>query len=477
MLYNTFEFAVFFAIVLVTYWVVLRRWVRAQNIFLLAMSYVFYGWWDYRFLSLVVLSSIVDWASGWMIGREKSIFKRRLYFLLSLGVNLGCLGFFKYYNFFAESLAASLASIGVQTNFATLQVILPVGISFYTFQTLTYTIDIYRGELKPIRDPIAFAAYVSFFPQLVAGPIERAADLLPQFIKERRVTRAEIQDGARQVLWGLFKKMVIADNLALQVDDIFANYAQLDGVTLWIGAFFFAIQIYCDFSGYTDIGLGTARLLGFDLKKNFDYPYFSRNIAEFWRRWHISLSNWFRDYLYIPLGGSRRGGTRTLFNLLLTFTLCGLWHGASWTFVVWGCFNGLLFVPLILTNRHKVDERCVAHDSVLPSLREAWAMFATFNLVLCGWVFFRAVDMPSALGYFAQFAKAPYLGLDYSRYAFGLWLSVGLLLVEWVQRRSEHGLQIARVPLVARYAIYFGLLLIMVEFSSREHVPFIYFQF
>jgi len=477
MLFNSFEFAIFFAVVLVAYWVLLGRSIRAQNLLLLVASYVFYGWWDYRFLGLVVVSSLADYAIGWKLGSEVSAARRKAYLVASLAVNLGILGFFKYYNFFSESLADALQSAGVQASFSTLHVILPVGISFYTFQTLTYTIDIYRGQMKPVRDPIAFFTYVAFFPQLVAGPIERAAHLLPQFQRRRRLSDSDAQDGARQVLWGLFKKMVIADNVALQVDYIFSNYQTLDGLSLTLGAFFFAIQIYCDFSGYSDVALGTARLLGFDLQRNFAYPYFSRNIAEFWRRWHISLSNWFRDYLYIPLGGNRRGRTRTLLNILVTFSLCGLWHGANWTFVVWGFFNGLLFVPLILTGRHQVAEQSVAHGRAAPSFREAAAMLGTFALVLCGWVFFRSANLSSAFGYFWQLLSTPYLALDYQRYAQPIVLSLGLMLIEWFQREREHGLQMTRLPLLPRYAVYFALLVVMVEFGSREHVPFIYFQF
>lgn len=477
MLFNSFEFAIFFAIVLFAYWSVLRSSVRAQNVLLLIASYIFYGWWDYRFLALVVISSLADYVVGWKLGEESSPGRRKAYLFASVAINLGILGFFKYYNFFAESAAAALESAGVQTNVSTLQVILPVGISFYTFQTLTYTIDIYRRQLEPVRDPIAFFTYVSFFPQLVAGPIERAGHLLPQFQKPRQLSGGDLQDGTRQVFWGLFKKMVIADNAAVQVDYIFSNYATLDGLSLTLGAFFFAIQIYGDFSGYSDVALGTARLLGFDLKRNFAYPYFSRNIAEFWRRWHISLSNWFRDYLYIPLGGNRCGQFRTVLNIVITFSLCGLWHGANWTFVAWGFFNGLLFIPLILTNRHRVSERGVAHGRALPAAREVVAMLVTFAMVLVGWVFFRSDSLAGAFGYLARLATTPYLALDYHRYLLPLVLSLGLMVIEWFQREREHGLQMARLPLLPRYAVYFALLIAMIEFGSREHVPFIYFQF
>jgi len=325
MLFNSIEFAIFLPIVFILYWFVTNRDLRVQNLLLLVASYVFYGWWDYRFLSLIVFSSIVDYSIGLQMSKTDAQNKRKLLLFASLCVNLGLLGFFKYYNFFIDSFVDAFTFFGHSINPDRLNIILPVGISFYTFQTLSYTIDVYKRKLEPTKDILSFFAFVSFFPQLVAGPIERATNL----------------DGMRQILWGLFKKVAIADNCAVFVNLIFANSADHSGSTLFIGAILFAFQIYCDFSGYSDIAIGTARLFGFNLMKNFAFPYFSRDIAEFWRRWHISLSTWFRDYLYIPLGGSRGSNYVKIRNTFIIFIVSGFWHGANWTFIVWGFLNAL----------------------------------------------------------------------------------------------------------------------------------------
>lgn len=477
MIFNSFEFLVFLLIVLVLYWGVLGRTVRGQNLLLLVVSYIFYGWWDWRFLSLLFLSSMIDFLIALGLQRSQQTTLRRGLLMVSLVTNLGLLGFFKYFNFFADSLIRAFATMGYEVDAFTLQVILPVGISFYTFQTLSYTLDVYRRQMDAVRDPVQFLAYVSFFPQLVAGPIERAIDLLPQFSTPRRVNWPEIQEGCRQVLWGLFKKVVIADGVAGQVDFIFRHAAELDGMSLVIGACFFAIQIYGDFSGYTDIAIGTSRLMGFQLHQNFAYPYFSRNIAEFWRRWHITLSSWFRDYLYIPLGGSRVSRARTILNILLTFTLCGLWHGANWTFVAWGFLNGLLFVPLILSNRHHVDRTIVAANRRWPTWSEVLGMIGTQTFVLVSWILFRSESLPHASTYFTRMITVPWLPVDHSRYATGLCLCVGLILWEWFQRRQSFGLQIGHWPLFFRYATYVLMITAMIELGNRDQVPFLYFQF
>jgi D-alanyl-lipoteichoic acid acyltransferase DltB (MBOAT superfamily) len=477
MVFNSFEFLFFLAIVLGLYWGPLRRSVWGQNLMLLIVSYVFYGWWDWRFLSLLFINSMIDYFSALALQWAKSPAARRFIILISLVSNLGMLGFFKYYNFFADSLVRAFDTVGFHMDLFTLQVILPVGISFYTFQTLSYTLDVYFRKMNAVKDPVVFLAYVSFFPQLVAGPIERAIDLLPQFLVPRTVTWPSVQDGCRLALWGLFKKIVIADGVAAHVDYVFLNCRELDGVSLLIGAFFFSIQIYCDFSGYTDVGIGVAKLMGFELSRNFAYPYFSRNIAEFWRRWHMTLSTWFRDYLYIPLGGSRVSRQRTIINIVITFTLCGFWHGANWTFLVWGFLNGLMFIPLILLNRHQSHKEIVAVDRFFPTWSELAAILGTQSFVLLSWVFFRATSLSHAAAYLACGFSHPWLDLDYSRYTTGLLLCVGLLTFEWFQRRRRFALDFESSPLLVRYAAYAGIITMMVELSDHAAVPFIYFQF
>ncbi|MDX1471726.1 MAG: MBOAT family O-acyltransferase, partial [Flavobacteriaceae bacterium] len=328
MLFNSVEFAIFFPLVFAIYWLIGRRNLTLQNLFVLLASYTFYAFWDWRFLGLIIFSTLVDYSVGILLSKNFSKVKRKVLLGTSIALNLGLLGFFKYYNFFIESFVNAFSLFGQELRYSSLYIILPVGISFYTFQTLSYTIDIYRGKLSPTRNLLVFAAFVSFFPQLVAGPIERANHLLPQFLNKRNFSYQAASDGLRQILWGLFKKMVIADNCAVFVDRFFGDYQDYSGSTLLLGAFFFTIQIYCDFSGYSDIAIGTARLFGFDLMKNFNFPYFSRNIAEFWRRWHISLTTWFRDYVYIPMGGSWGSKAMQIRNTIVVFLIIGLWHGA-----------------------------------------------------------------------------------------------------------------------------------------------------
>ena len=352
MLFNSLEFLLFLPIVFLLYWFVFKK-ITTQNILILVSSYVFYGWWDWRFLSLILISTLIDYTIGLQLRKTSNLQRRKLLLSFSLVFNLGMLGFFKYYNFFVDSWIEAWSNIGVTMHASSLNIILPVGISFYTFQTLSYTIDIYRKKLEPTKDFIAFASFVSFFPQLVAGPIERATNLLPQFYKKRTFNYDYAVSGMKLILWGLVKKVVIADSCAILVNKIFANYQDESGLALCMGAIYFAFQIYCDFSGYSDIAIGTSRLFGFKLMRNFNYPYFSRDIAEFWRRWHISLSTWFRDYLYIPLGGSRGNKWFQLRNVFAIFLVSGFWHGANWTFIVWGGLNALFFIPLLLTNKNR----------------------------------------------------------------------------------------------------------------------------
>ena len=389
MLFNSIEFFLFLPMVFVLYWFVFNKNLKTQNFLLLLSSYIFYGWWDLRFLSLIFLSSIVDYFIGLNLPNLNSNRKQKLLLFCSVAFNLTLLGFFKYYNFFVDSWINLLNSIGYQIkSIWTLNIILPVGISFYTFQTMSYTIDVYRKKLKPTKNFLSFASFVSFFPQLVAGPIERASNLLPQMLKKREFKYEQGVQGFRLILWGLFKKVVIADSIAPTVENIFTNYQDFGGVTLWLGAIYFAFQIYCDFSGYSDIAIGTSKLFGIELISNFKFPYFSRNIGEFWRRWHISLSTWFRDYMYIPLGGSKEGKWKSIRNIFLIFLVSGLWHGANWTFVFWGLFHSILFLPsfFLQTNRKFVSS-IIGENNYFPTLKEFFQVLTTFISVTIGWVF------------------------------------------------------------------------------------------
>ena len=400
MLFNSIDFAIFLPISFFLYWFIFNDNLKKQNSFLLVISYFFYGWWDWRFLLLIGFSSLVDYSVGIGLAKTKRKKYRKVLLLTSLFVNLGFLGVFKYFNFFSENFASAFTLLGgsVFTPLH-LNIILPVGISFYTFQTLSYSIDVYKNKLEPTKDLIAFLAFVSFFPQLVAGPIERAASLLPQFYKKRNFDYESAVDGTRQILWGLFKKMVIADNCSIYVNDIFSNYSQYSGSTLLFGAFFFSIQIYCDFSGYSDIAIGTSRLFGLTLMRNFAFPYFSRDISEFWRRWHISLSTWFRDYVYVPLGGSRGSSFMKIRNIFIIFIASGFWHGANWTFIVWGALNALYFIPLMLMNKNRVNLDTVAEGKLLPSIKDLSKMSLTFLCTLFAWIFFRAESITQAVSY------------------------------------------------------------------------------
>ena len=475
MLFNSLEFALFLPLVFLAYWAIPARGVRARNLLLLAASYVFYGWWDWRFLGLIVLSSVVDYAVGLaMAGAARD--RRRLLLGLSVAVNLGMLGYFKYAGFFLENLAAAFTLFGRPLDLPELHIVLPVGISFYTFQTMSYTIDVYRGRLTPTRDPLAFLAFVSFFPQLVAGPIERASNLLPQFGTRHHFDAAVARDALRQMLWGLFKKVAIADVCASTVDEIFTHSGAYDGPTLLLGAVLFAFQIYGDFSGYSDIAIGTARLFGFELMQNFSTPYFARDIAEFWRRWHISLSTWFRDYVYIPLGGSRLGRWGRIRNVLIIFLVSGFWHGANWTFVAWGALHALFFLPLLLTDRNRNATGPIAPGRLLPGGRDALLMGATFLQTTLAWVFFRASDMDHALSFLARMfttSWAPRTGVTLEP----AWaLILPMLVLEWRSRDRRHGLMIERWPLPLRWGTYLVLLFLTLSLF-RSEASFIYFQF
>ena len=369
MFFNSINFAIFLPIVFVLYWFVTNKSLKLQNILLLVSSYFFYACWDWRFLFLLIFSTLLDYYTGIKMCDAKNQASKKFWFWLSISINLGFLGVFKYYNFFAESFATVVANFGLQVNPWTLKVILPVGISFYTFHGLSYVIDIYKDRIKAEKNFIDYSVFVSFFPLLVAGPIERATHLLPQIQKKRVFNYAIAVDGLKQILWGLFKKVVIADQCAEIANMTFNNYGDYSGSTLALGAVFFAFQIYGDFSGYSDIALGTARLFGIDLLRNFAFPYFSRDIAEFWRRWHISLSTWFRDYLYIPLGGSKGGTWPKVRNTFIIFLVSGFWHGANWTFIIWGLLNALYIMPSIIFNTNRNNLDIVAQGKYLPSVK------------------------------------------------------------------------------------------------------------
>lgn len=484
MLFNSLDFALFLPAVFILYWLVFNKNLKAQNLLVLVASYVFYGWWDWRFLGLIAFSTAIDFLVGIQLDKSENSSTRKILLGISLLVNIGLLGFFKYYNFFLDNFISAFTILGMPIKANSLHLILPVGISFYTFQTMSYSIDIYRKKLKATKDWIAFSAFVSFFPQLVAGPIERASNLLPQFFKRRKFNYFHAKDGLRQILWGLFKKIVIADNCAEFANTIFSNSENYQGSILFLGALFFAFQIYGDFSGYSDIAIGTSRLFGFGLMKNFAFPYFSRDIAEFWRRWHISLSTWFRDYVYIPLGGSQCSKSKQIRNVLVIFLLSGFWHGANWTFIVWGALNALYFIPLLLRNKNRRNLETVASQKSIPSLREFLAISGTFLLVLFSWIFFRAENMSHALQYLTNLLTPQLFAVpDFSEFpGMGtlLVLIIAFVLVEWRGRFGDYGIsQIQFHPnKVYRWSMYLLIIFVIDIFgNTNEEIEFIYFQF
>lgn len=478
MLFNSFDFAIFLAVCFVIYWFVLNKHLKIQNFFILVASYVFYGWWDWKFLGLILFSTLVDFSVGKLLLKEEKKSRRKILLAVSLITNIGLLFLFKYYNFFIESFTKAFSFFGNEIQANTLNIILPVGISFYTFQTLSYTIDIYRKKLTPNNDFISFAAFVSFFPQLVAGPIERASHLLPQFYKKRTFNYQNAAQGMRQILWGLFKKIVIADNAAKVVNFIFDNSETFGGSTLFLGGVLFAFQIYCDFSGYSDIAIGTSRLFGFHLKKNFAFPYFSRDMAEFWRRWHISLSTWFRDYLYIPLGGSRVSRLKRIRNTFIIFLVSGLWHGSNWTFVAWGALNALYFLPLLLSKKNRVNIDNVAEERFFPSIKELIQMMVTFTLAVLAWIFFRAENIHHAFQILAEICSFSLFSMPEVKPLILLSLIFAMVGVEWIYRREDFAFSNFQLKSmkVFRWATYF-LIVFVIYWFGGEKQEFIYFQF
>ena len=481
MLFNSLQYALFLTVVFFIYWFITSKNLTVQNIFLLAASYLFYACWDWRFLFLLLFSTLLDFFTGLQLAKNDRRGPRLFWLWLSISINLGFLGLFKYYNFFAASFAEMAAHAGFHVHPTTLSVILPVGISFYTFHGLSYIIDIYKKKIGPERNFVDYALFVSFFPLLIAGPIERATHLLPQLKKPRTFNYDKAVDGLKQILWGLFKKIVIADTCAAYVNAVFDNPAGMPGSAHLLAAVFFAFQIYCDFSGYSDIALGTAKLLGIDLLRNFAYPYFSRDIAEFWRRWHISLSSWFRDYLYIPLGGSKVGLWKKIRNVFIIFLVSGFWHGANWTFICWGALNALYILPSVIFKTNRNNLEIVAKDRSLPTGKELLSMIVTFALTVLAWIFFRSDHVGSALGFigkiFSPSIFAPFPTLHLHPY-FIIPLAC-FFMIEWSGRTDQYA--IARLgrrwPIAIRWAAYYAIFFYITYFSSGTPQQFIYFQF
>ncbi|WP_104734324.1 MBOAT family O-acyltransferase [Hanstruepera ponticola] len=475
MLFNSIDFAIFLPIVFVLYWFVFKNSLKLQNLFIVIASYVFYGWWDWRFLSLIVFSTLVDFFVAQQINKVQHDINRKCLLCISLLINLGLLGFFKYYNFFIESWMDAWSLFGVSMQIETLRIILPVGISFYTFQTLSYTIDIYRKKLKPTNDFVQFAAFVSFFPQLVAGPIERAKNLLPQFNKTRVFDSQFAISGFYLIIWGLFKKVVVADNCAFFVNQIFDGSGSFSSMELFLGAVLFAFQIYGDFSGYSDIAIGVARLFGFSLKINFSFPYFSRDIAEFWRRWHISLSTWFRDYLYIPLGGSRGSTWMRVRNVAIVFLISGFWHGANWTFIAWGGIHAMLFLPLLLAkiNRtHLITTRL--------SLLQLPKVIVTFVLVTLAWVYFRADTITMANSIIENILSFNSKSISFfyatsKSQLFSIIITFSIIIMLFFELKTVQKNQ-KEVQLTSYSAIFIVLLIVFMGVFKNPS-DFIYFQF
>lgn len=482
MLFNSIDFAIFLPLVFLIYWFATKGNLKLQNILLLISSYFFYACWDWRFLFLLIFSTLLDYYTGIKMSDAKNQKTKKFWFWLSIFVNLGFLGVFKYYNFFAESFASALENVGLNVNPWTIKVILPVGISFYTFHGLSYVIDIYKDRIKAEKNFIDYSVFVSFFPLLVAGPIERATHLLPQIQKKRTFDYSQAVDGIRQILWGLFKKIVIADNCADYANTIFNNSADYSGSTLVLGAIFFTFQIYGDFSGYSDIALGTARLFGIDLLRNFAFPYFSRDIAEFWRRWHISLSSWFKDYLYIPLGGSKGGMWMKIRNTFIIFLVSGFWHGANWTFIIWGFLNALYIMPSIIFNTNRNNFEIVAKGKYIPNLKDLFSILITFSLTVFAWIFFRAENIGHAKSYISEILSPTLFTIpkfaDRSSSLTTIILVAIFLLVEWKGREGHHAISHFGLnwkgPL--RYAFYYAIIIAIFWFGGKEQ-EFIYFQF
>ena len=477
MFFNSFHFALFLPIVFILYWWLGSKSKSYQNYILIAASYYFYSCWDWRFLFLLVFSTLLDYFSAIQIEKSEDRLQRKMWLWLCVSINLGFLGIFKYYNFFASSFAELLTDIGFKTNPLLLDLILPVGISFYTFHGLSYIIDIYYKRIQSERNFVDYSLFVSYFPLLVAGPIERATHLLPQVKVKRTFNFEKAKEGVYQIVWGLVKKVVIADSCAVYANEIFNNYPSMNSYSLLLGAVYFAFQIYGDFSGYSDIALGTSKLFGIDLLRNFNYPYFSRDIAEFWRRWHISLSSWFRDYLYIPLGGSKGGMWFKIRNTFIIFLVSGFWHGANMTYVAWGLINALYFLPLLVLNKNRTNVDEIAVGFNFASLRTMLQILMTFAITCLAWIFFRAKTIADALAYISRMFTNQHFDKQYftiSRYNYELLALVVLFVwVEWNNRTKVE-------PISGKYSwVKMGLCIaaIIALGVFSDYKEFIYFQF
>ncbi len=483
MLFNSIDFVFFLPLVLLLYWLIGFKNIKRQNFLLAISSYVFYGWWSPKFLILILFSSILDFTIGSSIFYSKSIKKKKFLLYLSLIINLGLLCVFKYFNFFIENFNAVFTLVGTSFRIESLQIILPVGISFYTFQTLSYTIDIYKGKLKPSKDFISFIAFVSFFPQLVAGPIERASNLLPQFYTKRSIRYNDISEGLRQILWGFFKKVVIADNCATYVNLIYGDFYEYSGSTLFVASILFAFQIYGDFSGYSDIAIGVSRLFGFKLMVNFSYPYFSKNVTEFWRKWHISLTTWFRDYIYIPLGGSNGGDFNRIRNIFIVFLISGFWHGANWTFIFWGFLNALYFVPLLLLKKSKYYCRLNFEKGIIINFILFIKITTTFILTVITWIFFRSNNLSEAFKFVYHMISYKLISIpDYfliKRIGVLFCLIAFMNVIEWLGKKGDFALSYleVKISIYWRWCIYSLIIFLIGMYMKTEETPFIYFQF
>lgn len=474
MLFNSIEFALFVPIVFMIYWLIPARRFKLQNVLILGASYVFYGWWDWRFLGLIIISSGLDYVVGLGLGNTLEDRKRKWLLGMSVVGNLGMLGFFKYFNFFSENFAEAFTLLGMPIDPITLELILPVGISFYTFQTLSYTLDIYHRRLKPTEDIVAFFAFVGFFPQLVAGPIERARDLLPQFFKARSFDPDKAIDGLRQILWGLFNKVVIADNCAGYVNQVYGHHLEASGSSLFLAAILFSFQIYCDFSGYSHIAIGTARLFGFHLTRNFAYPFFATNFADFWTRWHISLTSWFRDYLYFPLRKTRLGRVLTTRTVFISFGLIGFWHGPSWNFVIWGLINACF---LLIFRQKKKQQKSYP---LLPAIREIFQMGYIFVLTTLAAIFFRVQDLHEAMDIFAHIFSPSFFTFPESFPIRNILFILGFTVAEWLNRARLHSLDFSgrHIPQLVRWIMYYFLIYQVIWWGVvQDRQAFIYFQF
>ena len=465
MQFDSYIYAFFLPLVFAGYWI-LRNKLMWQNLFLLAASYIFYGWWDWRFLSLIIITSTSTFLSGLVIKNDHSR-SSKVWLALNLILNLGILATFKYFNFFKDSFADILRLFGANPDFPTLNILLPVGISFYTLQAISYSFDVYNGKAKPTRNVVAFFVYIAFFPQLVAGPIERARNLLPQFLTKKSFNYYNAVIGMRQILWGLVKKLVIADNLAGYVDNLLYHPSVMSASSIIMASILFAFQIYADFSGYSDIAIGSARLFNIKLLPNFNYPFFSRNMKELWQRWHISLMTWLREYIYFPLGGSRCGKWRTCVNIMIVFAISGLWHGADWTFVIWGTVNGMMLLPFVFRPKKSYSNHARLRD--IPKCILTFLIFAFIFLS------FRSPNISHLQECLSTLIHGSYLSVPMGITAF--YYIIPFVIVEWLGRRQEFPIMTLKMPTILRWVIYWALLFIIAFYGAKANIQYIYFQF